>query len=104
MKLAGWVFLLVSLGVGGAGLYLYIAFPFLALPTPWGLWPLYLVLPGAYALGLSVGGLYALALGLGGVLGRRALLREIRRLQGELSALKRERIEEIPRIPDREEA
>lgn len=35
---------------------------------------------------------------------RRALLREVRRLEGEVKALKRERIEEIPKIPDREEA
>ncbi|MFN4232796.1 LapA family protein [Thermus sp.] len=104
MKLAHWVFLLVTLGVVGAGLYLYLAFPFLEVPTPLGSWPLYYLLPAAYALGFLVGGVYALALWLGGLGERRALLREVRRLQGEINALKRERIEEIPRIPDREEA
>ncbi|GAA6755450.1 hypothetical protein QT17_10465 [Thermus sp. 2.9] len=103
MKLVHWTFLLVSLGVAGAGLYLYLTYPFLEVPTPWGPWPLYLVLPAVYALGFLVGGLYALALWLAGMGGRRALLREVRRLQGEVNALKRERIEEIPRIPDREE-
>uniref|UniRef100_A0A7C6E2X0 DUF1049 domain-containing protein n=1 Tax=Thermus tengchongensis TaxID=1214928 RepID=A0A7C6E2X0_9DEIN len=103
MKLAHWVFLLASLGVVGAGFYLYLAFPFLEVPTPLGPWPLYYLLPGAYALGFLVGGAYALALWLWGVGERRALLREVRRLQGEVNALKRERIEEIPRIPDREE-
>jgi len=48
--------------------------------------------------------LWALALWLGGVGERRRLIREIRRLQGEVNALKGERIEEIPRIPDRDEA
>lgn len=104
MKLAHWVFLLVTLGVVGAGLYLYLAFPFLEVPTPLGSWPLYYLLPAAYALGFLVGGVYALALWLGGLGERRALLREVRRLQGEINALKRERIEEIPKIPDREEA
>ncbi|RTH98243.1 hypothetical protein CSW23_11880 [Thermus scotoductus] len=103
MKLAHWVFLLVTLGVAGAGLYLYLAFPFLEVPTPLGSWPLYYLLPGAYALGFLVGGVYALVLWLWGVGERRALLREVRRLQGEVNALKRERFEEIPRIPDREE-
>ncbi|TBH21765.1 hypothetical protein [Thermus thermamylovorans] len=104
MKLAHWVFLLTTLGVGGAGLYLYLSFPFLEVPTPFGPWPLHYLLPGAYALGLVVGGLYALALGWGAFAERRALLKEVRRLQGELEALRRERIEEVPRIPDREEA
>ncbi|WP_038046959.1 LapA family protein [Thermus caliditerrae] len=104
MKLAHWVFLLASLGVAGASLYLYVALPFLEVPTPWGPWPLYYLLPGAYALGFLVGGLYALAMGWGAFAERRALLREVRRLQGEVNALKRERIEEIPKIPDREEA
>ncbi|MFN3179550.1 MAG: hypothetical protein ACK41R_05260 [Thermus sp.] len=103
MKLANWVFLLATLGVAGAGFYLYLAFPFLEVPTPWGPWPLYYLLPGVYALGVLVGGVYALALWLWGVGERRALLREVRRLQGEVNALKRERIEEIPKIPDREE-
>jgi hypothetical protein len=97
MKLVHWTFLLVSLGVVGAGLYLYLTYPFLVVPTPWGPWPFYLVLPAAYALGFLVGGLYALALWLSGLGARRVLL------QGEVNALKRERIEEIPRIPDRED-
>jgi hypothetical protein len=104
MKLLGWVFLLVSLGVVGAGAYLYYAYPFLEVPSPLGPLPLYALLPGAYFLGLLMGGLWALALWLGGVGERRRLVREIRRLQGEVNALKRERIEEIPRIPDRDEA
>ncbi|MDM7325149.1 MAG: LapA family protein [Thermus sp.] len=104
MKLAHWVFLLVTLGVAGAGVYLYLAYPFLEVPTPFGPWPLYYLLPGAYALGILVGGVYALAVWLGEVGERRALLREVRRLEGEVKALKRERIEEIPKIPDREEA
>ena len=104
MKLLGWVFLLVSLGAVGAGAYLYYAYPFLEVPSPFGPLPLYALLPGAYFLGLLMGGLWALALWLGGVGERRRLIREIRRLQGEVNALKRERIEEIPRIPDRDEA
>lgn len=104
MKLLGWVFLLVSLGVVGAGAYLYYAYPFLEVPSPFGPLPLCALLPGAYFLGLLMGGLWALALWLGGVGERRRLIREIRRLQGEVNALKRERIEEIPRIPDRDEA
>jgi hypothetical protein len=104
MKLLGWVFLLVSLGAVGAGAYLYYAYPFLEVPSPFGPLPLYALLPGAYFLGLLMGGLWALALWLGGVGERRRLVREIRRLQGEVNALKRERIEEIPRIPDRDEA
>ncbi|MFZ8813679.1 MAG: hypothetical protein ACO2OU_07590 [Thermus aquaticus] len=104
MKLLGWVFLLVSLGAVGAGAYLYYTYPFLEVPSPFGPLPLYALLPGAYSLGLLMGGLWALALWLGGVGERRRLLREIRRLQGEVNALKRERIEEIPRIPDRDEA
>ncbi len=103
MKLLQWIFLLVSLGAGAVGVYLYYAYPFLALPSPWGLLPLYYLLPGAYLLGLLVGGLFALALWLRGLGERRGLLREVRRLQGEVEALKRERLEEIPRIPDREE-
>lgn len=102
MKLVQWVFLLVSLGVAGVGLYLYYAYPFLALPSPWGPVPLYALLPGAYLLGLLVGGAFALALWLRGVGERRGLLREVRRLQGEVQALRQARIEEIPRIPDRE--
>ena len=104
MKLLGWVFLLVSLGVVGAGAYLYYAYPFLEVPSPFGPLPLDALLPGAYFLGLLMGGLWALALWLGGVGERRRLVREIRRLQGEVNALKLERIEEIPRIPDRDEA
>jgi hypothetical protein len=104
MKLLGWVFLLVSLGVVEAGAYLYYAYPFLEVPSPFGPLPLDALLPGAYFLGLLMGGLWALALWLGGVGERRRLVREIRRLQGEVNALKRERIEEIPRIPDRDEA
>ncbi|MGC8875740.1 hypothetical protein [Thermus sp.] len=104
MKLVQWVFLLVSLGAGAAGVYLYYAYPFLALPSPWGLLPLYYLLPGAYLLGLLVGGLFALALWLRGLGERRALLRAVRRLQEEVEALKRERPEEISRIPDRDEA
>ena len=104
MKLLGWVFLLVSLGVVGAGAYLYYAYPFLEVPSPFGPLPLYALLPGAYFLGLLMGGLWALTLWLGGVGERRRLIREIRQLQGEVNALKRERIEEIPRIPDRDEA
>lgn len=103
MKLVHWVFLLTTLGVAGVGLYLYLSLPFLEVPTPWGPWPLYALLPGAYLLGLLVGGLYALALGVGAFRERRLLLREVRRLQGEVNALRRERPEEIPRIPDREE-
>ncbi len=101
MKFAGWVFLLVSLGVGAAGVYLFYAYPFLEVPSPLGPWPLYYLLPGVYLLGLLVGGLFVLALWLRGVGERGRLLREIRRLQGEVNALKRERIEEIPKIPDR---
>jgi hypothetical protein len=104
MKLLGWVFLLVGLGVVGVGAYLYYAYPFLEVPSPFGPLPLYYLLPGVYFLGLLMGGLWALALWLGGVGERRRLIREIRRLQGEVNALKRERIEEIPRIPDRDEA
>ncbi len=103
MKLLQWIFLLVSLGAGAVGVYLYYAYPFLALPSPWGLLPLYYLLPGAYLLGLLVGGLFALALWLRGLGERRGLLREVRRLQGEVEVLKRGRLEEIPRIPDREE-
>ncbi|WP_117236772.1 lipopolysaccharide assembly protein LapA domain-containing protein [Thermus sediminis] len=104
MKLLQWVFLLASLGAAGAGVYLYYAYPFLEVPSPSGPLPLYYLLPGAYLLGLLVGGLFALAFWLRGVGERGRLLREIRRLQGEVDALKRERIEEIPRIPDRDEA
>lgn len=104
MKLAHWVFLVSTLGVAGAGLYLYLSYPFLEVPTPLGPWPLYYLLPGAYVLGFLVGGVYALALWFGGMAKQRALAREVRRLQGEVNALKRERIEEIPKIPDREEA
>ncbi|MCH1928284.1 LapA family protein, partial [Shewanella sp. C31] len=81
--------------VMGAGLYLYLSLPYLQVPTPWGPWPLFVLLPGAYALGFLVGGLYALAFWWAGLAERRALLREVRRLQGEVNALKRERIEEI---------
>jgi hypothetical protein len=56
MKLLGWVFLLVSLGVVGAGAYLYYAYPFLEVPSPFGPLPLYALLPGAYFLGLLMGG------------------------------------------------
>lgn len=62
-----------------------------------------LALLAAYALGLLLAGLYALAFLLKGYGDRRRLLREIRRLQEEVNALKRARIEEIPRIPDRDE-
>lgn len=102
MRLVQWILLLVSLGAGALGVYLYYAYPFLALPSPWGLLPLYYLLPGAYLLGLLVGGLWALALWLGGIGERRRLLREVRRLQGEVKALRQARLEEIPRIPDRE--
>ncbi len=95
---------MVGLGVVGAGAYLCYAYPFLEVPSPFGPLPLYYLLPGAYFLGLLMGGFWALALWLGGVGERRRLVREIRRLQGEVNALKRERIEEIPRIPDRDEA
>lgn len=91
------------MAVAGAGLYLYVSLPFLQVPTPLGPWPLYYLLPGAYALGVLVGGLYALAVWWTAFGERRALLREMRRLQGEVNALRRERLEEIPRIPDREE-
>jgi len=104
MRLLGWVFLLVSLGVAGAGAYLYYAYPFLEVPSPFGPLPLYYLLPGAYVLGLLIGGLWALALWLRGLGEGRRLLREVRWLQGEVNALKRERIEEIPKIPDRDEA
>ena len=104
MRLLGWVFLLVSLGVVGAGAYLYYAYPFLEVPSPFGPLPLYYLLPGAYVLGLLIGGLWALALWLRGLGEGRRLLREVRWLQGEVNALKRERIEEIPKIPDRDEA
>jgi hypothetical protein len=65
MKLLGWVFLLVSLGVVGAGAYLYYAYPFLEVPSPFGPLPLYALLPGAYFLGLLKGGFGPWPSGLG---------------------------------------
>lgn len=104
MNLLHWLFLLASLLVGGVALYLHLALPFLELPTPLGPWPLSLALLSAYDLGLLLSGLYALALLVKAYGEKRGLLREIRRLREEVNALKRERIEEIPRIPDRDEA
>ncbi len=45
---------------------MYYAYPFLALPSPWGLLPLYYLLPGAYFLGLLMGGFSPWPFGLGG--------------------------------------
>jgi hypothetical protein len=104
VNLLHWLLLLTSLLVGGFALYLHLALPFLDLPTPFGPWPLSLALLAAYALGLLLSGLYALAFSLKAYGEKRGLLREIRRLQEEVNALKRARIEEIPRIPDRDEA
>nr|WP_244880609.1 hypothetical protein [Thermus parvatiensis] len=56
MALVNWLLLVSGLLVASTGLYLYGTYPFLALPTPWGPWPLYLLLPGAFLLGLGVGG------------------------------------------------
>ncbi len=103
MRLWGWLFLLSLLLIGGLGAYLYLALPFLGLPTPWGVFPFYYLLPLAYALGLLVGLLYALALGYGAYRARKALLREAQGLRRELEALRRAHPEEIPRIPDRED-
>lgn len=72
MRLWGWLFILGLLLMGGLGAYLYMALPFLGLPTPWGFWPLYYLVPGAYALGLLVGLLAALALGFSSLKERRA--------------------------------
>ena len=88
--------------MAGTGLYFYGTYTFLALPTPWGPWPLYLLLPGAFLLGLGVGGLYALGLAWAGRRERAAALRRVRALEREVAELKKARIEEIPRIPDRD--
>ncbi|GGM91684.1 hypothetical protein GCM10007092_00750 [Thermus composti] len=104
MRLAGWILLLTALLVGVGAVYLGLQVPFLEVPSPWGPLPLAFLLGGGYALGLLAGLAYALAFWARGVAQGRALRREIARLQGELNALKRERIEEIPRIPDRDEA
>ena len=48
MAPVNWLLLVSGLLVAGTGLYLYGTYPFLALPTPWGPWPLYLLLPGAF--------------------------------------------------------
>ena len=55
----------------------------------------------AFLLGLGVGGLYALGLAWAGRRERAAALRRVRALEREVAELKKARIEEIPRIPDR---
>lgn len=102
MALVNWLLLVSGLLVASTGLYLYGTYPFLALPTPWGPWPFYLLLPGAFLLGLGVGGLYALGLAWAGRRERAAAWRRVRALEREVAELKKARIEEIPRIPDRD--
>ena len=93
MALVNWLLLVSGLLVAGTGLYLYGTYPFLALPTPWGPWPLYLLLPGAFLLGLGVGGLYALGLAWAGRRERAAAWRRVRALEREVAELKKARIE-----------
>jgi len=89
MALVNWLLLVSGLLVAGTGLYLYGTY-------------LYLLLPGAFLLGLGVGGLYALGLAWAGRRERAAAWRRVRALEREVAELKKARIEEIPRIPDRD--
>jgi len=82
MALVNWLLLVSGLLVAGTGLYLYGTYPFL--------------------LGLGVGGLYALGLAWAGRRERAAAWRRVRALEREVAELKKARIEEIPRIPDRD--
>lgn len=101
MSLVHWLFLLASAGVLALGVYLYALYPSLVLPTPWGPWPFYLVLPALYLLGFLLGGAYALVLWGRGWARARALRRDLEALRREVQALRQKQIEEIPRIPDR---
>lgn len=102
MKAVHWTGLALLLGVGAVFFWLRLQVPLLvplfglSLPVE-GLWLL------GFGLGVLFAGLYLLAFGLSAFWERRRLMREIGRLKGELEAIRRERIEEIPRIPDRDQ-
>lgn len=101
MRLVHWTGLLLLLLVGGVFLWFRLQVPLLvplfgySLPVE-GLWLL------GFGLGVVFSGLYLVAFGLKGLWERRRLLQEIRRLKEEVGRLEASRIEEIPRIPDRD--
>lgn len=94
---------LITLAVGGGVWAMYTYEPGLLLGTPWGRVHVALLLAGAFLLGAAVVGMYVLA---GWVTYRTRLSRhgrELRRTRGELDALKKGQIKEVPVIPDRAE-
>ncbi|PZA06593.1 MULTISPECIES: LapA family protein [unclassified Meiothermus] len=104
MKILNWLTVLLTLGVIGTSYGLYRLEPTLVIGTPWGSLHVAYLLAGGFAAGGLVMGFFLLAnwWGFQRVLRRRGA--ELRKLRGELEALRQAHPEEVVRIPDRPEA
>lgn len=101
MKFLNGLAFLITLAIAAAAWALYSLEPGLLLGTPWGHVHLVFLILGAFVLGLAVMGLYVLAGWLYAQAALRKRYRELRQVQAELEALRREHPQETPVIPDR---
>lgn len=102
MKFLSGLAFVITLFVALLSWGLYVFEPDLLIGTPWGSWHLAFWLVGSFVLGAIVFGVFVLISWINSQTSLRRRGRELRQTKNELEQLKKQQIQEIPVIPDRE--